>query len=146
MSDPSRRRIVVGVDGSSSSRAALRRGAEEARAHDAVLEIVTAWSFLDQITGAPLDPLYGEDSVRAELEQTAKEMLTDGPLPVIELRPENDLPAGALLTAAEGAWLVVVGSRGIGGFKGLLLGSVSNHLAHHAPCPVLIVRGDDESH
>jgi len=138
-----RRRIVVGVDGSRSSRAALCRAAEEARAHDAVLEVVAAWSFLDQITGAPLDPLYGEANVRAQLDQTGQEVLHDAPPPVIRLRPENDLPARALLTAAEGAWLVVVGSRGMGGFKGLLLGSVSSHLAHHSPCPVLIVRGGD---
>jgi nucleotide-binding universal stress UspA family protein len=138
-----RRRIVVGVDGSRSSRAALCRAAEEARAHDAVLEVVAAWSFLDQITGAPLDPLYGEANVRARLDQTVQEVLHDAPPPVIRLRPENDLPARALLTAAEGAWLVVVGSRGMGGFKGLLLGSVSSHLAHHSPCPVLIVRGGD---
>jgi nucleotide-binding universal stress UspA family protein len=143
MSSPAQRRIVVGVDGSRSSRAALRRAAEEARAHDAVLEAVTAWSFLDQATGTPFDPLYGEDAVRAQLEQTVQEVLADGPKPVIQLRPENDLPARALLTAAEGAWLVVVGSRGMGGFKGLLLGSVSSHLSHHAPCPVLIVRGGE---
>ncbi len=143
MTEPGRRRIVVGVDGSRSSRAALRRAAEEACAHDAVLEIVTAWSFLDQVTGAPFDPLYGPDSVREQLEQTVDDELPDGSRPVIELRPENDLPARALLAAAEGAWLVVVGSRGMGGFKGLLLGSVSGHLAHHAPCPVLIVRDHD---
>ena len=137
------RRLVVGVDGSKSSQAALLRAAEEACAHDAVLEIVSAWSFLDQLTGAPFDPLYGEESVRVQLERTVAEVLPEGRRPQLVLRPENDLPARALLTAADGAWLVVVGSRGLGGFKGLLLGSVSNHLAHHAPCPVLIVRGQD---
>jgi len=53
----------------------------------------------------------------------------------------NDLPARALLTAADGASMLVVGSRGLGGFKGLLLGSVSQQVAHHALCPVLIVPG-----
>jgi nucleotide-binding universal stress UspA family protein len=108
-----------------------------------VLEVVTAWSFLDQLTGAPFDPLYGEDAVRAQLEQTIAEVLADDEHPEVVLKPVNDLPARALLAAAEGAWLVVVGSRGLGGFKGLLLGSVSSHVAHHAPCPVLIVRGEE---
>jgi nucleotide-binding universal stress UspA family protein len=52
----------------------------------------------------------------------------------------NDLPARAVLEASEGAWMVVLGARGLGGFKGLLLGSVSQQVVHHAPCPVLIVR------
>jgi nucleotide-binding universal stress UspA family protein len=137
------RRVVVGVDGSGPSRAALRRAAEEARTHEAVLEVVAAWSFLDQATGAPFDPQYGEATVRTQLEQIVKDELGDEPVPSLALRVENDLPARALLAAADGAWLVVVGSRGIGGFKGLLLGSVSTQLAHHAPCPVLIVRGQE---
>src|SRR5689334_9701209 len=95
------RRIVVGVDGSRPSRAALLRAAEEACAHGAVLEVVTAWSFLDQLTGAPFDPLYGEDNVRDQLEQTIAEILPDGRRPELVLRPANDLPARALLAAAE---------------------------------------------
>ena len=55
----------------------------------------------------------------------------------------NDLPARAILGRADGAWLVVVGSRGLGGFKGLLLGSVSQQIVHHAPCPVLVVPGPE---
>ena len=137
------RRIVVGVDGSAASRRALRRAAEEAEAHRAKLEIVWAWSLLDQETGAPFDPHHGEASVRADLDRLLAEELGDDHPPIVA-RAENDLPARALVAAAEGAWLVVVGSRGRGGVTGLLLGSVSSHLAHHAPCPVLIVRGADE--
>jgi nucleotide-binding universal stress UspA family protein len=136
------RRIVVGVDGSASSRRALRRAADEAEAHGATLEVVCAWSLLDQETGAPFDPHHGEASVHADIEKLLAEELGDGRPPLV-VRPVNDLPARALVDAAEGAWLVVVGSRGRGGVTGLLLGSVSSHLAHHAPCPVLIVRGDD---
>jgi nucleotide-binding universal stress UspA family protein len=132
------RRIVVGVDGSAGSRRAVRRAADEARAHGASLEVVTAWNMLDQVTATEFDPNYGEGRARADLQEiVAAELGDDGP--PASLRIENDLPARALLSAAEGAWLLVVGSRGLGGFKGLLLGSVSQQVAHHAPCPVLIV-------
>jgi nucleotide-binding universal stress UspA family protein len=134
------RRVVVGVDGSRASRCALRRATDEAIAHGATLEIVMAWSLLAQHTGAPFDPHHGEVSARAELEQIVNEELGDERPPIV-VRTENDLPARALLAAADGAWMVVVGSRGLGGFKGLLLGSVSTQVVHHSPCPVLIVRG-----
>ena len=52
----------------------------------------------------------------------------------------NDHPAPAVVEAAAGAYMVVVGARGLGGFKGLVLGSVSHHVVQHAPCPVLVVR------
>jgi nucleotide-binding universal stress UspA family protein len=61
--------------------------------------------------------------------------------PTIERKLVQARPAEALLAEAEGADLVVVGSRGLGGFSGLLLGSVSQQVAHHARCPVVIVRG-----
>jgi nucleotide-binding universal stress UspA family protein len=140
VAEPTSRRVVVGVDGSSNSRHALRRAADEAFAHDATLEVVMAWSLLDQMTGAPFDPHYGEAEARAELERIIDDELGDRRPPSTVVRVDNDLPARALLAAANGAWLVVVGDRGVGGFKGLLLGSVSNQVAHHAPCPVLIVR------
>ena len=141
IAEPTSRRVVVGVDGSSSSRHALRRAVDEAFAHDATLEVVMAWSLLDQMTGAPFDPNYGDAEARAELERILDEELGDHRPPSTVVRVDNDLPARALLAAANGAWLVVVGDRGLGGFRGLLLGSVSNQVAHHAPCPVLIVRG-----
>ena len=59
------------------------------------------------------------------------------------LQVVNDLPARALLEAGKGAWTLVLGSRGLGGFQGLLLGSVSQQVVHHAACPVLIVPEPD---
>jgi nucleotide-binding universal stress UspA family protein len=132
-------RIVVGVDGSDLSRSALSRAALEAAAHGASLDIVHAWNFLDQ-PGPEFDPHYGEAHARARIEAVVDEVLGDD-------RPEhtnvvliNDHPAPAVVAAAAGAFMVVVGARGLGGFKGLVLGSVSRHVVQHAACPVLVVR------
>lgn len=132
-------RIVVGVDGSEPSRQALARAAEEAAAHAATLEVVHAWSFLDQ-PGPQFDPQYGEVKARAGIEAVVAEVLGPSPAVTPEIRMVNDHPAPALLDAAKGAYTLVVGARGLGGFKGLVLGSVSQHLVHHASCSVLIVR------
>jgi nucleotide-binding universal stress UspA family protein len=138
---PPRKRILVAVDGSPGSRAALRRAAVEAVAHDASLEVVMAWSFLDQVVAPKADPQYGEDRAAADLASIVDDEL-GGDVPAdIDVHVVNDLPARAVLSRAEGAWLLVVGSRGLGGFKGLLLGSVSQQIVHHAPCPVLVVPG-----
>lgn len=135
--------VVVGVDGSEGSKIALRWAVEEARVRGARLRAVMAWSYLDQPAGE-FDPGFGKDKVVARLREVVDEV-------VGELGPEAegveidqvavcDLPARALLDAADGAAMLVVGSRGMGGFKGLLLGSVSQQLTHHAQCPVTIVR------
>ncbi len=127
------------MDGSEPSRRALRRAADEAKSHQGRLEVLRAWDYLDQ-PGPRFDPEFGEDKVRVETEQFVDEVLgTDRPAD-IEFLIVNDLPARAVLTAAEGAWVVVLGARGLGGFKGLLLGSVSQQVVNHSPCPVLVVR------
>lgn len=132
------RRIVVGVDGSDRGRSALERAAIEAAAHGATLEVVHAWNFLDQ-PGPEFDPHYGEDRARERIAGYVKDVLGD-PAPVpVSLRLVNDHPAPALLGVAAGAFTLVVGARGRGGFKGLILGSVSRHIIAHAPCPALIV-------
>jgi nucleotide-binding universal stress UspA family protein len=132
-------RVVVGVDGSDDNRDALRRAALEASAHGLRLEIVHAWNFLDQ-PGPTFDPHYGEDAARARIEQFVDETLgTDRPADA-EVRMVNDHAAAALVDASAGAFTLVVGARGLGGFKGVLLGSVSQHVVHHAKCPVLVMR------
>ena len=90
------RRIVVGVDGSAGSRRALRRAAEEARAHGASIEVVTAWNMLDQVTATEFDPDYGEARARADLEEIVASELGEE-APPVSLRVENDLPTRALL-------------------------------------------------
>ncbi len=81
------------------------------------------------------------------LEAAVEEVVPDGDVHVARIVTEGP-PAEALLAAAQDSELLVVGSRGLGGFKGLLLGSVSQQVAHHAPCPVVIVRtpeGDEHA-
>jgi nucleotide-binding universal stress UspA family protein len=133
------RRVLVAVDGSEPSRRALRRAALEAVSHQGRLEVLRAWDFLDQ-PGPRFDPTYGEETVRAETERFVDEVLGADRPAATEFLIVNDLPARAVLGAAQGAWVIVVGARGLGGFKGLLLGSVSQQVVNHSPCPVLVVR------
>lgn len=135
-------RIVVGVDGSTSSRVALTWAIDEARRRKATVEVLIAWHYP---TGSPMYAGVGFDV--GELEVAAKATL-DGVMKDVDVKglhaPVKELvvagaAAPALIDAAKGADLLVVGSRGHGGFAGLLLGSVSAQLAHHAPCPLVIV-------
>jgi nucleotide-binding universal stress UspA family protein len=132
-------RVVVGVDGSDLSRKALIRAAIEANAHSAQLDVVHAWNFLDQ-HGPDFDPHYGEDKARAMVDALVTEVLGDDRPTGTTLVMINDHPAPSMVQAASGAFMVVVGARGLGGFRGLVLGSVSRHVVQHAPCPVLVVR------
>jgi nucleotide-binding universal stress UspA family protein len=130
--------VAVGVDDSDGSRRALEWAAEEARIRGARLRPVLAWSYLEQPEGK-FDAAYGEDDALRNLDRFLEAAGVDlGELDV-ERRVICDLPARALLEAAKDADLLVVGSRGSGGFKGLLLGSVSQQVVQHAPCPVTVV-------
>jgi nucleotide-binding universal stress UspA family protein len=135
-------RIVVGVDGSQASLRALRWALDEARRRGATLEVVHAWhvpnagAYLDFI--GYLDVAAFEDDARRVVDQALTAENVAG-LSWVEPIIVQDSAARALLDIAKGADLVVVGSRGRGGFTGLLLGSVSQQVAHHTPCPVVIV-------
>ena len=133
-------RIVVGYDGSAAAQDALRWAADEAQRRRATLAVASAWEI--PIAAGMVIVELADDA-----EQAAKQRLADAPealgLPA-ELRVETFVPEGPagplLVRAAEGADLLVVGSRGHGGLSGLLLGSVSGYCAHHATCPVVILR------
>jgi nucleotide-binding universal stress UspA family protein len=131
------RKIVVGIDGSESAAAALRWAAQEAQLHGASLTAVMAWTLLGQPADA-FTPTYGFD----EAIGTARDHVRRAAIPVeADVVAPCDLPAAALVDACADADLVVVGSRGRGGFRSLLLGSVSAAVAERAPCAVCVVRG-----
>ena len=139
-------RIVAGVDGSDSSKQALRWAVRQAELTGGVVLAVTAWDY-PQFHGA-LGWLPPTRSDEAALESRAREDLTRvveetvGPQPPVEVRTEAQYgtAASVLLRAAREASLLVVGSRGLGGFAGLLPGSVAQHCAQHADCPVVVFR------
>ena len=138
-----RQRIVVGVDGSEVARGALRWALAEARLRGAVVQIVHAWhNPYVAMTGFPVSENAiesVEEGARRVLDDVAASAASEAQGVTIEPSLVSGPPATSLLDAAQGADLLVVGSRGHGGFTGLLLGSVSQQVVHHAPCPVVIV-------
>jgi nucleotide-binding universal stress UspA family protein len=137
--------VVVGVDESDGAAEALKWAIHEADARGAVLTAVLAWSWLDQhhiYRSEPFDPAFDEDDALGTLERIVARTLDDVP-PGISLRAVNALAGRGLVEAAAEADLLVVGARGLGGFKGLLVGSVSQYCLHHAPCPVAVVKPAD---
>ncbi|WP_166026716.1 universal stress protein [Streptomyces chilikensis] len=142
-------RIVVGVDGSDPSKEALRWAVRQAECTRGTVEALNAWDFphLHGSLGWLPPPSADEAALRAraleELEEAVREAA--GPRPPAGIRAEvrHGAAAGVLIDASRGAALLVVGSRGLGGFSGLLLGSVTQHCVQHAACPVVVIRHDD---
>ncbi len=134
--------VVVGVDGSPHSLAALRWGLREAHAHAGEVLAVLAWEM----------PFIGNPAAfsKDEMEQAAKEVLLksvaeaapDSPVPVRSVVAQGD-PTESLIAASKDADVLVVGSRGRSPFVGLMLGAVSQALAANAACPVVIVKDTD---
>jgi len=140
-------RIVVGVDGSKSSKAALAWAVRQAELTGASVDAVIAWHYPIAFGGTPLTPvgaLMDTDfaAAAARVLNIAISETTNpaGPVKISSTVREGNA-APILLEAADGSDLLVVGSRGHGGFAEALLGSVSQHCVHHAPCPVVIIRG-----
>jgi nucleotide-binding universal stress UspA family protein len=137
--------IVVGVDGSEESRSALRWAVDEARLRGAKLRVVHAWFAYPAIAeGGPVVAADWEslgDSARAFVESFVEETVGEPEGVEIEAAAVHGTAAVVVVEAAREAELLVVGSRGHGGFAGLLLGSVSQQCVHHSACPVVVVRG-----
>lgn len=143
---PSPERVVTGYDGSEAAALAVRWAARHALAVDAELELVhcSLWPMLTHDLG-PV-PGVADSGLRhqaqAVLDQGKAEALTAAPQVRIRTSLLYGLPAGHLRRISDGAAMLVLGSRGIGGFIGLLVGSVSLELAATAACPVVVVRFD----
>lgn len=133
-------RVIIGVDESDGAAAALRWGvAQAARRHEPVTALM-AYTFRDQHHPDPNTPFelgYGYHEARRDL-ATIVERALEGTVD-IELRPVCGNAADALIDASAEASLVVVGARGMGGFKGLLIGSVSREVLHRSHAPVAVV-------
>ena len=134
-------RIVVGVDGSVPSKAALAWALRQARLTGAVVEAVTAWD-VPAVTGYPMLLVDVDwEALAAEALSGAIDDVTAGGEPVkITSKVLQGNVAEVLLQESAEADLLVVGSRGHGGFAEALLGSTGQHCVHHATCPVVVIR------
>jgi nucleotide-binding universal stress UspA family protein len=143
--------IVVGIDRSDGALAALGFALDEARLRNAKLLVVHAWHLPPMGTGETPwavvpPPSYFDtqvDAARGDAEhviaQALEQVAAQAQGVDVEAHAVEGAPAEALLEAARDAALLVVGARGRGGFRGLLLGSVSQTCVHHAPCPIVVV-------
>jgi nucleotide-binding universal stress UspA family protein len=135
--------IVVGVDGSPQSVRALEWAVEEARARGTQLTVVHAWlpAFIASfpLTPVMVDPTVYEKAGQQLLDDAVDAVDTSGLVAPVERELVEEGPATALLHASEDADLVVIGKRGVGGFVGLLVGSVATQVVHHSSCPVVVV-------
>ncbi|HEY7224755.1 MAG TPA: universal stress protein [Micromonosporaceae bacterium] len=141
--------IVVGVDGSDESWQAIHAAAWEARArrlplvlaHGYPADPYTWYGWAPMYVGPPYDPRAGASAM---VEETANEVRANYPDLAVDTELHVGTGAHALITAAGHATMVVVGSRGGGGFAGLSIGSVAAQTAAHATCPVLVIRPSDK--
>ncbi|HEX5190133.1 MAG TPA: universal stress protein [Streptosporangiaceae bacterium] len=139
-------RIIVGVDGSRESETALAWAARYAHATGGRLVAILAWHYPSAAGGPPVG--VAPEAVTSEVEKSRYDMLdkaieaTCGKMPPadVERKVVYGHPAQALLDESRNADLLVVGSKGYGGFTGMMLGSVSTHCVTHATCPVTVVK------
>ncbi len=139
--------VVVGVDGSEESIAALRWAARYQAATGATVRAVVSWHFPAAAGPAPygVAPKPISDEVRANMQETldkaVAEVYGSAPPDRLETKVDYGHPAQVLVDESEHADLLVVGHRGHGAFTGMLIGSVSIHCVTHSHCPVVVVRG-----
>lgn len=136
--------IVVGVDGSLNSQSALAWAAEEAAHRGCELHVLTAWTLPMPTTGGRSGPPSYLPDV-STYQQHAQDLVDQqvrtvlGETSTATGRAVRGRAVEVLLEAGRNARMLVIGARGSGGFSGLRLGAVSEQLAHHTPCPVLVV-------
>lgn len=137
--------VVVGVDGSAESVAALKWAADYAAATGAHIRAVLAWHYPAPVGPAPVGvaPAAVTDELRASMsEALAKAVAEAAPGTDVDQQVAYGHPAQVLVEQSADAGLLVVGSRGHGAFTGMMVGSVSIHCVTHAQCPVVVVRAD----
>jgi nucleotide-binding universal stress UspA family protein len=137
-------RIVVGIDGSPGSLHGLSWAGREARLRNATLEVVAAWTYPTPVLLVPVAPDPPQvktlrKNAREMIEHALEKVADDVDGVDVDLRVVEGDTSAVLLERAKGADLLVVGSRGLGGFRGLLLGSVSQQCVQHATSPVVVV-------
>jgi nucleotide-binding universal stress UspA family protein len=142
-------RVVVGVDGSPSSYAALRWAVRYAQLVGGVVEAIHAWDTPSDVgwSGPAIDPEFDLEQARERFAGELRAVFADEhPAGLREHLVEGD-PSEVLIRASQGADVLVVGSRGRGGFTRAMLGSVSQRCAQHAACPVVVIRQErDQAH
>lgn len=140
----SERWIVVGVDGSTHSEKALQWGAHLSARFGADLVAVSAWDYPAAVGWSFIPEEWHPDQDTAKILQETLHKVFGGNTPAnVRTVVREGGAAKVLLEESKGATMLIVGSRGHGGFAGLLLGSVSSNVAEHAPCPVLVVHGHE---
>lgn len=137
--------VIVGVDGSADSVQALQWAVEYARVYQASVQALTTFE-VPKIYGPNAmvgweDPAHLEEDSRNMLADTVREAVGEGAQ--VQQRVMRGHPAQVLTNASQDAQLLVVGSRGRGGFTGMLLGSVSQHVVTHAGCAVVVMPHQD---
>jgi nucleotide-binding universal stress UspA family protein len=133
--------VVVGVDGSARSLTALRWASVEARARDAELDVVHAWRLPMMAAPAAMAAVPDFSMLERSARDVLERSLADPALSGLRVQAHfvHDQPARALLDRADGAGLIVTGTRGLGRVSAALVGSVSRQLLHHASCPVVVI-------
>ncbi|MGC1565819.1 MAG: universal stress protein [Trebonia sp.] len=144
--------IIVGIDGSTHSRRALDWAISEAAIRHAPLTVLTVQQVMRSFWAGPM--IYPEDAELAEHARKIAQDETDGAVgelaedarpPAVTVLAVPGLPAEAILDVAKDADMIVVGSRGAGGFKKLLMGSVASQVTHHAHIPVVVIPAEESS-
>jgi nucleotide-binding universal stress UspA family protein len=141
--------IIVGIDGSDHSHRALEWAVNEAAVRNTPLTVLTVNQAVVGYGGGPVE--YPGDAERAGKAHDAAQALTDGIIekagtrpPSVSVQAVTGFPAEELLRAGADADMIVVSSRGTGGFRRLRVGSVASQLTHHAHCPVVVIPSGEE--
>ena len=143
--------IIVGVDGSGHSQRALEWAMKEAAIRRVPLTVLTVHEairgYYSRIVVYPDDPIRTEEARQAAQAETDKVLAgLDGPRPdSVTVKAVHGFPVEELINAGKDADMIVLGSRGAGGFTRLMMGSVAGQVAQHAPCPVLLVPPENRS-